>query len=142
MRKINHVAVIVAAVAHFLLGAVWFTLLKDQWIAGVGKTEQQLMQAGNVAMAYCAAFVCNLLIAYTIGYLYLRLNCRGVAEGIKLAVIVWVGLVLSTMATELVFEAASLRFISIVAGYPLVGMVIMGAIIGAWPAKGNSTASA
>jgi hypothetical protein len=42
-------AVIVAAILHWLLGALWFTLFKQQWLVGIGKTSEQLMAAGQSA---------------------------------------------------------------------------------------------
>jgi hypothetical protein len=39
------------------------------------------------------------------------------------------------MATEYAFEGRSVRTLAIVAGYPLVGMVLMGAVLGGWTRK-------
>ena len=38
MSGINHLAVWVAGIAQWLLGARWYTLLGNEWLAGVGKT--------------------------------------------------------------------------------------------------------
>ena len=42
MKSINHFAVVVAAVVFFMLGAGWYTVLSNAWLAGIGKTMEQL----------------------------------------------------------------------------------------------------
>ncbi len=36
---VNYVAVIIAALAGFGLGAIWYTVLSKPWMHAVGKTE-------------------------------------------------------------------------------------------------------
>jgi hypothetical protein len=125
-------AVMVAAILHWLLGAVWFTLLKQQWLAGLGTTSDKLMAAGiPVWLPHVVTLIANLLLAYVIGWVILATGSQTLVRGIGVAVFLWL-VVASVFATELVFEAKSLEFFCIVAGYPLVGMMIMGAVLGAW----------
>jgi hypothetical protein len=46
--------------------------------------------------------------------------------------LLWLGFTGTTMATEFVFEGRTLAAYGIAAGYPLAGMLIMGAILGRW----------
>src|SRR5690606_457348 len=39
---INWLAVIIAAVASWALGAVWYMVLADRWLAAIGKTREEL----------------------------------------------------------------------------------------------------
>jgi len=43
--KFQPLAIIVATLCYFGLGAVWFTLLKGPWEEGIGRTEEQLTSA-------------------------------------------------------------------------------------------------
>ena len=43
MKSINHVAIIVAAIVFFAIGAVWYNVFSEPWLAGIGKTVDQLM---------------------------------------------------------------------------------------------------
>ena len=45
------------------------------------------------------------------------------------------------MVTELVFELRPRSFIVIAAGYPLVGCILMGIILGAWRPKAKAELS-
>ena len=126
-------AVIVAAILHWLLGAAWFTLLKVQWLAGLGTASEKLMAAGIPAwLPHVVTLIANFLLAYVIGWVLLATGSQTVVRGIGVAAFLWLGIAASVFATELVFEARSLEFFCIVAGYPLVGMTIMGAVLGAW----------
>jgi hypothetical protein len=126
-------AVIVAAILHWLLGAVWFTTMKQQWLAGLGTTSEQLMARGIPAwLPHVVTLIANLLLAYVIGWVILATGSQTLLRGIGVAAFLWLGIAASVFATELVFEAKSLEFFCIVAGYPLVGMMIMGAVLGAW----------
>jgi hypothetical protein len=56
-------------------------------------------------------------------------------RGIRAAVLLWFGLVLTTYATEYIFEVRTLKLFAINAGFWLLGMILMGAIVGAWKKK-------
>jgi hypothetical protein len=48
MNAISHVAVWATGIVQFLLGAGWYTLLGPAWMAGIGKTEAQLVAEEGV----------------------------------------------------------------------------------------------
>ena len=53
-------------------------------------------------------------------------------RGIKIASLVWLAFVGAVMGTQYTFEARSLGYFGVTAGYPLIGLLIMGAIVGGW----------
>lgn len=136
MRKVNWAAVIVAAIVHFVAAAVWFTLLTNQWLAGIGKTRESMMeQAGGspVYYPYLVAFLCNIVIARVLAQVIIATSPNPNAmHGMRVAFYAWGGFVATTFLTEYVFELRSVSIWLITAGYPLIGMLIMGAILGAW----------
>ena len=83
MSNINHVAVWVAGVVQFILGAGWYTLLGQSWLAGIGKTQEQLMaEHGNSPLPYIISLVTGLVIAYAIAWLLPKLG-RETAAGAR-----------------------------------------------------------
>lgn len=138
MRKVNWAAVIVASIVHFVLAAIWFTILTDQWLAGIGKTKESMMQqaGGEVLYPYVVAFLCNIVIARVLAQVILATSPKPTAlHGMRVAFYAWGGFVATTFLTEYVFELRSVTIWLITAGYPLIGMLIMGAILGAWQKK-------
>jgi len=139
MRKANWTAVLVAAVVHFFLGAVWFTVFKQAWLANLGTTQEQLMAKagpGPIFYPYIVSFLCNIVIARVLAQVILATSAApSLLHGVRVAFYAWGGFVATTFLTEYVFEMRHWTGWAINAGYPLVGMLIMGAILGAWQAK-------
>jgi len=130
---INIWAVVVAAVVYWLLGAAWFTLLRDPWLASIGKSMEQLTrETVSPGIAYGVAFVCNLIIAYVIGWVVVGTGEQTAVRGITIGALLWVGLVGTTIGTAFIFEGRSFAGFWLTAGYPLAGMLLMGAIVGGW----------
>jgi hypothetical protein len=130
--SVSHIAVIVAASAHWVLGAIWFSVFATPWLAGIGKSRTDLMDRGSPAQDYLVAFVSNLALAWVLAWLIKFTGRPTMARGVGSAALLWLGFVGSTMATEHAFEGRSIETFAITAGYPLVGMLIMGAILGRW----------
>ena len=134
--RTNWLAVIAAAIAHFVLGAAWFGGMKSAWLAGTGKTEQELLQQGSPALAYSIAFVSNLIMALVLAKVIAASGRWSATGGMRVGLVLGFGLAFTAMVTELVFEARSTPFLLIAGGYPVAGCVLMGAILGAWKPKG------
>jgi len=135
--RLNYLAILVSAIVYFIVAAGWFTLFQQQWLDGVGRTREWLTGPGGISpvVQYGTAFVSALLIATALSCVIQTTGEQTAARGVKAAVLLWVGFVFTTWATEYVFEARTLQTLAINAGFPLVGMIVQGAIIGAWKAK-------
>jgi hypothetical protein len=133
MGAVNHLAVIGAAIAHFALGAGWYTLFAQAWMNAIGKTEAQLRGAGGESpLPYVISIVASLIVAYTIAWLLPRLNAQTVGGGVRVGVILGLTLVATTLALNYGFEQRPVSLWLINAGYMTVGMGLIGAIIGGW----------
>jgi Protein of unknown function (DUF1761) len=131
-ERVSYTAVIVAASIHWVLGAIWFTVFSAPWLEGIGKTRAALMQRQNPTLVYLVAFASNLALAWILAWLIAATGRATAARGVKLAALLWLGLVCTTIGTEQAFEGRSFRAFAIEAGYPLAGILIMGAILGRW----------
>lgn len=140
-RETNYVAVVTAAAVHFVLGALWFSALMHPWLAGIGKTYQDLAREGSPVIAYVVAFASDLVLAWVLSWLIRATGCDSMAGGILTGAVLWLGFVATTTATEYVFEARSFEVFAINAGYPLAGMLIMGGLLGAWKKRPAAEAS-
>jgi Protein of unknown function (DUF1761) len=136
-KNINFAAVIVAALAHFALGAAWFGgIFQKAWIAGAAFTPAQMQaaEAHNVVpfvVAFIGSFGMAVVIARIISYSGINTALAGARLGLMLGV----GLAMLPMMIEVFFEAKHLRFALVVGAYPAVGSLIMGTILGAWQTR-------
>lgn len=133
--KTNYPAVLVAAIAYWLLGAVWFAMLFSKpWMALEGMTEAKAMGM-NPVVPYVVSFALNLLIALVLAQLCAWRNASTAARGASLGVLLWIGLIGPTTYTTYMYEMRPYPLFLINEGYVLVGFCLMGAILGAWTKK-------
>ena len=132
----NPAAIAVATLLYFFLGAAWFTTFMNPWLAGVGRTIAEL-KASSVPpwLSYVVALIMAVILATAISWIIQATGPQTAARGAKVAAALWLGFVFTTWATEYAFEARGIPILAINAGYPLVGMLIMGLVIGAWRGK-------
>ena len=136
--RLNWGAVLVAAIVHWLLGAVWFTAFAAAWTAGLrmAPDELQAAKAHPNFWPYLIALLCNFLLAGAIARLLSGSESHTLFRGIRVGALVGMATAVA-MVTELVFELRPRSFIVIAAGYPLLGCILMGIILGAWKPKVN-----
>jgi len=135
MNSVRHypLAIIVATLCYFGLGAVWFTIFRNAWLEGVGRTMEQLQTSGvSPALAYSVALLLTLAIALFLSWLIQITGEATAARGIQLAIILWFCTIFAAFATEYAFEGRGVKILAINSGYCLVGMVLMGAVLGGW----------
>jgi|SRR5271165_3862312 len=134
--RLNWPAILVAAIVHWLLGAVWFTVFSSAWTSGLrmAPDELQTYRAHPNFWPYLIALLCNFLLAYAIARLLSGSETQGLFRGIRVGLLVGMAIAVA-MATELVFELRPRSFIVIAAGYPLLGCILMGIILGTWKPK-------
>ena len=129
---VNYIAVMIAALAGFGLGAVWYMVFAKPWMHAVGKTEadrpQGSAQVVLFAIAIVALFIMALMLAGVMGHLG-DLTIRG---GVISGFFVWLGFVITTMGVNHAFSGAKPMLTLIDGGYWLAVLLIQGAVIGAF----------
>lgn len=138
MNDVRHLplAIIVATLCYFGLGAVWFTVFRNAWLEGIGKTMEQLQASGVTPMlAYLIALLLTLALALFLSWLIQISGPATIARGVQVAIILWFCTVFATFATEYAFEGRGVKILAITSGYCLIGMILMGAVLGGWTKK-------
>ncbi len=130
--KTNYLAIVVSAVAYWMLGAVWYGVLFSQrWMALEGITMEQAKSV-NPVLPYVITLVLNLLIAFVLAQLCLWRNANTAARGMAVGVLLWIGIVGPIVFTTYMYEMRSRELFAINEFYPLLGLCLMGGILGAW----------
>jgi hypothetical protein len=132
----NYLAILIAAIASFLLEAGWYSFFIQTWLNGIGRTHEWLMATGvNPALQYGTALLAAAVIATAISCVVQLTGPQTALRGIQTAAKLWAGLVVTTWATEYVFEVRPFSLLAVNAGFWLLAMMLMGAIVGAWKKK-------
>jgi hypothetical protein len=128
---ISWLAVIVAAIIKFAIGAVWYQLLFGKRYRELMKVPEGTM-ADGFAQALVVGFVGDLIMAYILARFVAHYGATTLAEGALIGCMAWLGFVATRMAGSVFYEKKSIELVAINAGYQLVGIVVMGAIFGVW----------
>jgi hypothetical protein len=136
---INYLAVLIAALAGFGFGAVYYMSLARPWMNAVGWTSEE--QAAHLRgelnpskLPFVIAIVANLIMAWVLAGLIGHMGPVTVRSGIISAAFVWLGFVITTMAVNYAFTARKPMLSVIDGGHWLGVLLIMGAVIGAFGA--------
>lgn len=128
----NYLAVVVAALAGFGVGAIWYTVLGKAWLDALGKTKDELEGGGAPALPFVIALVADLVMAIMLAGLMGHLGNISVRGGLISGLFVWVGFVITTMGVNHAFSGASPKLTAIDGGHWLAVLLVMGAVIGAF----------
>lgn len=132
MPEINWMAVLVAAVASFVLGGLWYSpvLFGKAWQREAGLTDEKLKN-GNLARIFGLSFVLAFLAAWNFAnFLGPRPSVVfGTAVGAS-AGLLWVA---SSFGINYLFERKSFKLFAINGGYHTVQFAIIGLVLALMP---------
>jgi hypothetical protein len=128
---LNWVAIIVAAIIPMVLGALWYSpiLFADPWMRAVGRTREEL---GDASLGYLLSAIAALVSAYVLARIVKWAEVDDLWNGALMGVFVWAGFVATVLAVTTFFAGRPRVLWLINAGYQLVALVLMGALLGAW----------
>jgi hypothetical protein len=128
MGQINYLAVLLAAVAFFAVGAVWYTVLFGKaWQRALGLSDAQLKGGANMALIYGGAFLCELVVSWLLGHMFARTapSPRGM---MMISVGFGLGVMTPAIGINYLFQRKSLKLFLIDAGHFVVGAAAMGGV--------------
>jgi hypothetical protein len=132
MENVNFWAVLVAALASFLVGGLWYSpmLFAKVWMRANGFSEEDLKK-NNMARAFGFSFLFALIMSFNLA-MFLADSKTDLAWGATAGALAGVGWVATGFATVALFENRSWTYIAVNVGYQIISLVLMGAILGAW----------
>jgi hypothetical protein len=126
---VNCLAVLVAAVAGFATGAIWYTLLFSKpWLKAVGGVRP--MPGATAAVPFIVSVIANVLMAWVLALIITRFGDINVGNGICAGAMAWLGFVVTTIATNNAFPGRPWSLTAIDAGHWLAVLVVQGIVIG------------
>ena len=128
--ELNWWAVLVAAAAFFVLGAIWYSnaLFGKQYRAAIGAEEGASMQATALvvnAIGWFIAAVALALIAKAIG-------ADNAVDGLVLGLVASFGFIGTNRIVGQFYEGRNTALMRVNAPYNLLGYLLMGVILAVW----------
>jgi hypothetical protein len=135
MGDLNWLAVILATVAYFALGALWFmpAIFGKAWMRSIGWEPDPGQRPG--AEYYVGPFVTCLIASIATGLLVAATATDTVAEGMVLGLVTGVGLVGSALFVTGYFDPKKpqpMTWFAISGGYHLAGLIVASVILSVW----------
>jgi hypothetical protein len=136
LGELNWLAVIVAALAYFVLGALWYAppVMGKTWMAAGGMETPAADQRPGAGI-YVVPLVGSVLSAVALGMLAEATGTDTVGAGFVLGVVVAIGFALAIALVTATFESNKPKPMvwgAINAGYHALGIIVAALIIGAW----------
>jgi hypothetical protein len=134
LSNINYLAVIVAAIAAFALGALWYSpiLFGKIWQKEIGFTDKDL-QKGNMAITMGGSFAMMILMSF--GVAVILNNYPDAVDwlaGLYAGLFTGVLFVAASIAINMFYENKTFTLFLVNAGYQVVFLVLIGLILGLW----------
>lgn len=135
--RTNYPAILVCAVAYWLLGGLWYDVLFSKRWTALENMSAAMADSSNSRWIwpFVLTFLLNLLIAFVLAQVCIWRNANTASRGAAIGIILWIGIVGPIVYTTYMYEMRSMELFAINEFYPLVGLCMMGAILGAWKKK-------
>ncbi len=128
---ISYLAVLIAAIAAFVFGAVYYGTLGKPWMKAA---RIDPAQANMSPVLFITSFVAELIMAWVLAGVIGHLGTGEVTlwNGVVSSLFVWLGFMATTVAVNQRYQGFGWDLTLIDAGHWLGVAVIMGAVIGWW----------
>ncbi len=135
MMDVNWIAIIIAAIVYNAIGFFWYSdsLFGKMWRAESGMTKDKITEGSkNMGRMFVFMAVGSIIMAYVLSVVFSVFEANTLSAGLTGAFWLWLGFVATIMLNSVTYEMKSWRYYFINAGYQLVGILAMGAVLVLW----------
>ncbi len=133
LSNLNWLHILVAALAYFALGAIWYSFLfRDKWIRHQGivvKDEDRMKGAGFTMFT---SFILMFITSAGLAVIIKDMNLSGALYGVKLGLLTGVCFSAAVISTSYVYVKKPLGLHLIDDFYHIVGQIIAAVILCSW----------
>jgi len=128
MDGINWLAVVLATLAFFAVGAIWYTaLFAKLWQREVGLSDGQLTSGRNMMLIMGTCLVLEFIVALTVGHIFDYLEPSDRSK-MMIALGLAVGIMAPAIGINYLYMRKSLKLWLIDSGHFVAGMAALGGV--------------
>lgn len=133
MIQVNLPAVVVSSIVVMGVGFAWYSkaLFGNRWMKLMDISGDKADMKG-MGKTFGIVFLTTLISGYILSLFIHYAGAYSLILGAKTGLWAWIGFVMPTTLANHLFTKKPFELYLIVAGHHLVGLLIMGAILGAW----------
>jgi hypothetical protein len=131
--EVDALGVVIAAIAGWVVGAIWYGVLGKRWKAALGRGAEDIASADGkppvvpMVISFVAELIMALLLGMVIGF------AGGSTEvGAAIGAACWLGFIATTITVNNAYQGRSLALTLIDGGHWLVVLIVQGAILGSF----------
>jgi Protein of unknown function (DUF1761) len=128
----NWLAVICAALAFWILGFVWYSLLFGKMWAGALQEYGVKLEPGAMAPKLIGTFIANFVAAVVMEHMITRISLVTIVQGLKLGLGVGIGFSATAITVSYLWQRQPFKVWLIDVSYYCLGAVLLGVILTAW----------
>ena len=128
----NWVAIVVAAIAQFVIGWIWYgPLFGKTWMSMMGMSQQSMSREGmgkTMVLTFIGSLVTAAVLSMLVGWMGAKTLGAGIAAGFW----AWLGFVATVTLGGVLFAKMSWNLYILNNAYQLISLAVMGAILAKW----------
>ncbi len=134
MYEINFWSVLVAAIVSFGIGALWYSpiLFGKEWMSLMKISDSNMNDPKDMWKSYLLHFIGTIISFCILAFIISMSRAVSASDGAFLGFIAWLGFAVPISISNLLWRRDPMKLVLIDTIHVLVGLVIGGAIIGAW----------
>jgi hypothetical protein len=129
---VNWVAIVIAAIAQFVIGWIWYgPLFGKTWMSMMGMSQQSMGREGmgkTMVLTFIGSLVTAAVLSMLVGWMGAKTLGAGIAAGFW----AWLGFVATVTLGGVLFAKMSWNLYILNNAYQLVSLAVMGAILAKW----------
>jgi len=125
----TYLAILLAAVGGFAVGAVWYMSLATQWMAAVGRTEDEI-KADQNPLPFIIAFLAALSAATVMQHMFAAGNVTGVMRCVGYGAGIGAFIVMPWVILHYAFAGRPKSLWWIDGGHTVAAFAVMGLVLG------------
>ena len=133
---INWLAVLVAAIAYFMLGAIWYSkpLFAPKWskLVGIDMSNPDPNMKKGLAGMMIGSLILIIIVCIALAMLVVRMDLFILSSGLKLGALTGICFATTSVAISFIYEKRPLALYFIDCGYHVVGNLIAAVILVMW----------
>lgn len=134
LADVNYLAVVVATITTFVLGATWYAwaLFGKAWAKHVGLSKKQMDDSSGMVPVFSMTAMGSFIASTTMAALLLATNTEGVLQGAIFGFLIGFAFRFTAHVMHNGFERKNHELTVINSMYDMVQLAVVGAILGGW----------
>jgi hypothetical protein len=142
--KPNYIAVVIAGLSMWVLGAIWYNIFGTQWMGYLGITEEmaKAVSGADMVFIYGGSIVAFAVAFYVQDHMMFAFKATGIGGGVQSGFWSWLGFIATSFFVQTVYQMKPIGLWCIDAGYWLIGLIIGSIILATMKKKSDAAPAA